>query len=92
MSEYRRFVSYIYSYPGGVKDKNVGFAKVCLSNGQLKIDINLKGTIADYETPELLNALALSGRAEFKNNKIILNNKSNIILLVVIDNIASANA
>ena len=44
-------------------------------SGISSIDINLKGTIADYETPELLNALALNGRAEFKNNKIILNNK-----------------
>lgn len=25
MADYQRFVSYIYSYPGGVKDKNVGF-------------------------------------------------------------------
>lgn len=62
MSEYRRFVSYIYSYPGGVKDKNVGFAKVNLSNGQLKIDINLKGVYTDV--PKLFGVHVLVDRDE----------------------------
>lgn len=62
MSEYRRFVSYIYSYPGGVKDKNVGFAKVCLSNGQLKIDINLKGVYTDV--PQLFGVHILVDKDE----------------------------
>lgn len=34
MADYQRFVSYIYSYPGGVKDKNVGFAKVEVVRGR----------------------------------------------------------
>ena len=34
MADYQRFVSYIYSYPGGVKDKNVGFAKVEVVRGE----------------------------------------------------------
>ena len=35
MADYQRFVSYIYSYPGGVKDKNVGFAKVEVVRGEI---------------------------------------------------------
>ena len=41
MADYQRFVSYIYSYPGGVKDKNVGFAKVEVVRGEIRLNINL---------------------------------------------------
>ena len=34
MADYKRLVSYIYAYPGGVRDKNVGFAKAEVRNGQ----------------------------------------------------------
>lgn len=27
MADYKRLVSYIYAYPGGVRDKKSGFAK-----------------------------------------------------------------
>lgn len=40
MADYQRFVSYIYSYPGGVKDKNVGFAKVEVRAGEMRILIS----------------------------------------------------
>lgn len=43
MSDYRRMVSYIYSYDEGVKNKNVGFARIESRNGQCKILVNLKG-------------------------------------------------
>ena len=43
MADYQRFVSYIYSYPGGVKDKNVGFAKVEVVRGEIRLNINLRG-------------------------------------------------
>ena len=43
MADYQRFVSYIYSYPGGVKDKNVGFAKVEVRAGEMRLNINLRG-------------------------------------------------
>jgi hypothetical protein len=42
MADYQRFVSYIYSYPGGVKDKNVGFAKVEVVRGEIRLNINLR--------------------------------------------------
>ncbi len=47
MSDYKRLVSYIYSYPGGVKDKNVGFAKAEVRNGQMKLHISLRGVYTD---------------------------------------------
>jgi len=50
LSDYKRLVSYIYAYNNGQKDKNVGFAKVEIRNGQCKINISLKGVYTD--TPE----------------------------------------
>lgn len=50
LSDYKRLVSYIYAYNKGQKDKNVGFAKVEIRNGQCKIYISLKGVYTN--TPE----------------------------------------
>ncbi len=47
MSDYQRLVSYIYSYPGGTRDKNVGFAKAEVRNGQFKLNVSLKGVYTD---------------------------------------------
>lgn len=47
MNEYRRFISYIYAYPGNVKEKNVGFAKVEVRNGQCRLDMTLNGVYMD---------------------------------------------
>ncbi|MDO5381507.1 MAG: DUF6128 domain-containing protein [Eubacteriales bacterium] len=60
MADYQRFVSYIYSYPGGVKDKNVGFAKAELRSGEFKLSINLRGVYTD--TPEIFNVYFLVDR------------------------------
>ena len=57
MADYQRFVSYIYSYPGGVKDKNVGFAKVEVVRGEIRLNINLRGVYTD--TPELFGVYLL---------------------------------
>ena len=51
MADYKRLVSYIYAYPGGVRDKNVGFAKAEVRNGQFKLTVSVKGVYPD--TPEL---------------------------------------
>lgn len=51
MSEYQRFVSYIYAYNGEVKNKNVGFAKVEARNGQCKLLISLKGAYGSAAGP-----------------------------------------
>lgn len=47
MSEYKRFVSYIYSYPGGVRDRNVGFAKAEVRNGIFALNVTLCGVYRD---------------------------------------------
>ena len=47
MADYKRLVSYIYAYPGGVRDKNVGFAKAEVRNGQFKLTVSVKGVYTD---------------------------------------------
>jgi len=49
LSEYRRFVSYIYAYNQGKKDRNVGFAKVEVREGILKVNIQLGGLRKESE-------------------------------------------
>lgn len=60
MADYQRFVSYIYSYPGGVKDKNVGFAKVEVRSGEMRLNINLRGVYTD--TPQMFDVHMLIDR------------------------------
>lgn len=43
VSEYQRFVSYIYLYDKGIKVKNSGFAKIECKDNILRIKMNLKG-------------------------------------------------
>lgn len=49
MMEYKRLISYIYSYEKGMKGKNAGFAKIESRNGTCRINISVR--FAD----ELLN-------------------------------------
>lgn len=42
MSNYQRLISYIYAYEGGIKGKNIGFAKLETRNVQCKITVNVK--------------------------------------------------
>ena len=49
--DYQRLVSYIYSYPEGVKGQNVGFAKALVHQGQFKLNISLRGV--KTENPEM---------------------------------------
>lgn len=46
-SKYKRLVSYIYSYPGGCRDRNVGFAKAELRNGMFTLNVTLCGVYRD---------------------------------------------
>lgn len=47
LSDYKRLVSYIYAYNKGEKDKNIGYAKIEIRNGQCKTNIKLKGIYTD---------------------------------------------
>lgn len=42
MGEYKRLVSYIYSYERGIKSRNVGFAKIESRNGICKVNISIR--------------------------------------------------
>ena len=42
MSNYRRLISYIYAYEGGVKGKNIGFAKIEVRGEQCRIYVSVK--------------------------------------------------
>lgn len=57
MADYKRLISYIYAYPGGVRDKNVGFAKAEVRNGQFKLTVSVKGVYTD--TPELFGVYVM---------------------------------
>ena len=48
---------------------------IAASSGQINALINLDGTIDNWEDKNFLSKLLLSGNIDFKNNKIILNNK-----------------
>ncbi len=46
MSDYRRLISYIYAYEGGVKGRNIGFAKLEARKGQCKIQVSVRKVYA----------------------------------------------
>jgi hypothetical protein len=64
MADYKRLVSYIYSYSGGVRGKNAGFVKAEVRGGQFKLAVSLKGVYTD--TPELFGVYFMVDRD--KNN------------------------
>lgn len=72
MIEYKRFISYIYAYAGGVRDKNTGFAKAQVQGQKFELAINLRGVYTD--TPEYMNVSFVMQKEE---------NKSKYRLLVV---------
>ena len=72
MIEYKRFISYIYAYAGGVRDKNTGFAKAQVQGQKFELAINLRGVYTD--TPEYMNVSLVMQKEE---------NKSKYRLLVV---------
>ncbi|MFR5601392.1 MAG: hypothetical protein ACLTKI_03070, partial [Lachnospiraceae bacterium] len=71
MSNYRRLISYIYAYEGGVKGKNIGFAKLEARNGQCKIQVNVKKV---YVGGNDLGVYLLSGAEEISLGKIFIRN------------------
>ena len=71
MSDYKRLVSYIYSYPGNVKDKSTGFARAQVRNGQFKLELTLNNVHTD--APEIFSVY-LMVRSGHKFNTIKLDN------------------
>lgn len=51
MSDYKRFVSYIYDYRQGEKGENTGFVKVNARGGECKIWVHVKGFYTHRQQP-----------------------------------------
>ena len=49
MSDYSRFVSYIYLYENGIKTMNAGFVKVESRNAQCRVSVSLKNVYSGSE-------------------------------------------
>lgn len=71
MSNYRRLISYIYSYEGEIKGKNIGFAKLEARNGQCKISVNVKRI---YVGSSDIGVYLLTGQDEIKLGNIFVRN------------------
>lgn len=89
MSNYRRLISYIYAYEGGIKRKNVGFAKLEMRNGQCKIQVNVRNVyIGSQDTGVYL----LSDSTEILIGKIFIRNGAGEFRTVVsVANVAGSN-
>lgn len=61
MSEYRRFVAYIYEYTNGKKNKNTGFAKVESRNGICRMQIHLQKIPREEEALNIYGFVRESG-------------------------------
>lgn len=44
LSDYRRFVSYMYDYQNGIKRNNIGYARIEVRNEQCKITISIRAS------------------------------------------------
>ncbi len=88
MSNYRRLISYIYAYEGGIKGKNVGFAKLEVRNGQCKIQVNVRNVyIGNQDTGVYL----LSGSEEILVGRIFIRNGAGEFRAVVsVSNVAGS--
>lgn len=88
MSNYRRLISYIYAYEGGIKGKNVGFAKLEVRNGQCKIQVNVRNVyIGSQDTGVYL----LTGTEEILVGRIFIRNGAGEFrALVAVGNIAGS--
>lgn len=69
MSNYRRLISYIYAYEGGVKGKNIGYAKVEIRGDQCRIHVNVKKV---YVGSNDIGVYLLSPGAEIMLGKIFI--------------------
>lgn len=71
MSNYRRLISYIYAYEGGVKGKNIGFVKIESRGAQCKISVNVKKV---YIGSNDMGVYLLSGEKEIFIGNIFVRN------------------
>lgn len=70
-ANYRRLISYIYAYEGGVKGNNVGFAKLETRNGQCRIQVSVRRV---YVGNQEIGVYLLSGSQELLLGHIFVRN------------------
>lgn len=73
MSNFRRLISYIYAYEGGVKGKNIGFAKIDIRGDQCRIQVNVKMV---YVGSNEIGVYLLSPKVELLLGRIFIRNGS----------------
>lgn len=71
MSNYRRLISYIYAYEGGVKGKNIGYAKIEVRGDQCRIQVSVKKV---YVGSSEIGVYLLSPGAEIPLGRIFIRN------------------
>ncbi|MCD8221798.1 MAG: hypothetical protein LUD07_06340 [Clostridiales bacterium] len=69
MSDYRRLISYLYVYEGGVKGANTGYAKIEVRNGQCRIYVNVRRV---YLGGNDIGVYLLTGDGEVRIGKIFI--------------------
>lgn len=67
MSDYRRLISYIYAYEGGIKGKNIGYAKVEIRGGQCRIQVNVKRVFVGSNETGVYLLGSRSGNSSWEN-------------------------
>ncbi len=71
MSNYRRLISYIYAYEGGVKGKNIGYAKIEVRNNLCRIQVSVKKV---YVGSSEIGVYLLSHDTELSLGRIFIRN------------------
>ncbi|MDO5541373.1 MAG: hypothetical protein Q4F83_15120 [Eubacteriales bacterium] len=63
MSEYRRFISYIYNYHNGKKRNNCGFVKVEIRNDICRLGVHLEAKELTYQEVPVYGFVRIQGKA-----------------------------
>lgn len=71
MSNYQRLISYIYTYEGGIRGKNIGFAKLETRGSQCRITVNVKKIFVGGNP---VGVYLLSGQDEVKIGTLFARN------------------
>ena len=71
MSNYQRLISYIYAYEGGIKGKNIGFAKLETRGAQCRLTVSVKRI---YVGGNPIGVYLLSGDKELRIGTLFARN------------------
>lgn len=80
MSDYRRLISYIYTYEGNIKGKNIGYAKIEVRGDQCRIYVNVRNCSIGMNEA---NVYLMTPKIEISLGRIHLRNGSGEFRAVV---------